>query len=85
MKSLFAFVKKECLEQIRTGRLTITLALFVLLGIMNPAIAKLTPWLMETMADSLAEAGMTITEVEINALTSWTQFYKNVSFLSVYR
>lgn len=78
MRQFNAFIKKEVLELIRSGKLFLLLILFTAFGIMNPAIAKLTPWLMETMADSLAEAGMTITEVEINALTSWTQFYKNV-------
>ncbi len=78
MKSLYAFVKKECMEQLRTGRLLITLALFVLFGIMNPAIAKLTPWLIEIMADSLAESGMTITDIQISAVDSWVQFFKNL-------
>jgi ABC-2 type transport system permease protein len=52
--------------------------LFVLFGIMNPAIAKLTPWLLETLSDSLAESGMTVTTVSVDALTSWTQFFKNI-------
>lgn len=78
MKALFAFVKKECLEQVRTGRLAITLALFLLFGIMNPAIAKLTPWLLEIMADSLAESGMTVTDVKVSAIDSWVQFFKNL-------
>lgn len=78
MKALFAFAKKECLEQIRTGRLAITLSLFILFGIMNPAIAKLTPWLLEIMADSLAESGMTVTAVTISAMDSWVQFFKNL-------
>ena len=44
---------------------------------MNPAIAKLTPWMMESMADSIAETGLVVTAVEVDAMTSWTQFYKN--------
>lgn len=78
MKSLLAFTKKEATEQLRSGRLGITLALFVLFGIMNPAIAKLTPWLLEMMADSLAESGMTVTTVTVSALDSWVQFFKNM-------
>lgn len=78
MKTLFSFLKKEFLELSRTGKLVILLIIFILFGIMNPAIAKLTPWLMETMAGSLAEAGFAVTAVEVNALTSWTQFYKNI-------
>ena len=66
------------MEQLRSGRLWITLALFVLLGIMNPAVAKLTPWLLEIMADSLAESGMIVTDVKVSAMDSWVQFFKNM-------
>lgn len=78
MRSLTAFIKKEFTEQIRSGRLMILGLLFVLFGIMNPAVAKLTPWLLEAMADSLAESGMTVTDVEIGAMDSWVQFFKNM-------
>lgn len=78
MKSLYAFIKKEVLESVRSGKMIILIILFVLFGIMNPAIAKLTPWMAEMMADSLTETGMVITEIQVNALTSWTQFFKNI-------
>ena len=78
MRSFLGCIKKEWMEQVRSGRLLFLLILFTLFGIMNPAIAKLTPWLLETLSDSLAENGMTITTVEVDALTSWTQFYKNI-------
>ena len=78
MKSMLAFLKKEWLEQLRSGRLMILGILFTLLGIMNPAVAKLTPWLLEVMADSLAESGMTVTVVAVSAMDSWVQFFKNV-------
>ena len=67
------------MELIRTGKIWILLIIFILFGIMNPAIAKLTPWMVETMSDSLAESGMVLTEVKVNAMTSWNQFYKNIS------
>ena len=79
MKTFFAFLKKEIMELIRSGRLTILLIVFVLFGIMNPAIAKITPWMMETMAGSLKDTGLVVTEVKIDALTSWTQYYKNLT------
>lgn len=78
MKSLIAFTKKEWMEQFRAGRLVILALVFVVFGIMNPAVAKLTPWMFEMMADTLKESGMTVTEVPVDALTSWTQFYKNI-------
>ena len=78
MRSLLAFTKKEITEQARTGKLLFLGILFVLFGIMNPAVAKLTPWLMEQMADSLADMGMNITEVTVTAMDSWVQFFKNI-------
>ena len=78
MKSLLTFAKKELAEQYRCSRLMILGLIFFALGIMNPAVAKLTPWLLEIFADSLAESGMIITGVEVSALDSWVQFYKNV-------
>lgn len=78
MRQLAAFTKKEFMEMNRSGKSVFVLVLFVLFGIMNPAIAKLTPWLMETVSESLEDTGLTVTAVEIDAFTSWTQFYKNM-------
>ena len=75
---MIAFLKKELLEQIRSGKLLFLGILFVLFGVMNPAVAKLTPWLLEVMADSMAQGGMTITIGEVTALDSWVQFFKNI-------
>jgi ABC-2 type transport system permease protein len=73
-----AFLKKEWMELCRTGRLLILLLIFALFGIMSPALAKLTPWLMETLSDSLADTGLVTTAVTVDAMTSWAQFYKNI-------
>ena len=78
MKSLLAFMKKEWMEQLRSGRFLLLTIVFVLLGIMNPAVAKLTPWLFEIMADSLQESGMVVTTVTVDAMSSWVQFFKNL-------
>lgn len=78
MKSFVAFMKKEWMESVRSGKIVILIILFILLGILGPAIAKLTPWMLKMMEDSLAEAGLIVTEVPVNALTSWTQFFKNI-------
>ena len=78
MKAFLTFLKKEWTEHLRSGRLIILGLLFVLFGIMNPAVAKLTPWLLETMADSLAESGMVVTGVTVTAMDSWVQFFKNI-------
>ena len=73
-----AFLKKEMLEQARSGKLMFLGILFVLFGIMNPAVAKLTPWLLEAMADSMVGGSMTITVSEVTAMDSWVQFFKNI-------
>ena len=78
MRDFVAFLKKEMLECLRSGKLLILGALFLGFGIMNPAVAKMTPWLLELMAEEMAESGMTVTAVTVDALTSWTQFYKNI-------
>ena len=83
MKTLFAFVKKECLEAVRTGKIIMLILLFVLFGIMNPAIAKLTPWLMEMLSDTIAESGLTVTDVHVDAMTSWAQFFKNIPIVLI--
>lgn len=78
MKSFIAFLKKEGVHFVRSGHLWIFLGIFVLFGVMNPAIAKLTPWMMEMMAESLEESGFAMTVIEVDALTSWAQFFKNI-------
>ncbi len=79
MRGSIAFFKKEVRELIRTKRLMIILLTFLLIGILNPATAKLTPKIMELMADEYKSMGITIGEVKITALVSWTQFAKNIS------
>lgn len=83
MKSLTAFIQKEIMELYRTGKLFLVTILFVLFGIMNPAIAKLTPWIMEMSADALKESGMVLEQVTVDAMTSWTQYYKNMSMVLI--
>ncbi len=78
MSAFLAFIKKEFLEQIRSGKLIIIGILFVLFGIMNPAIAKLTPWLLEIFSDSFTGSGMSVTSVTVSAMDSWVQFLKNM-------
>ena len=72
------FTGKELLELCRSGRLLLLVILFTAFGVMNPAIAKLTPWLLQTMSDSLEASGITVTEVTVTAMDSWVQFFKNM-------
>ena len=78
MSTWMAFLKKEWIELVRSGKFFILILMASLFGIMNPAIAKLTPWLMNTMSDSLQESGIVVADMTVDAMTSWTQFYKNM-------
>lgn len=78
MKWWIAFMKKEWLESVRTGKLLFLSLLFAVFGIMNPAVAKLTPWLFEAFAEDLSGSGILITEITVDALASFTQFFKNL-------
>ena len=78
MKGFAAFFAKEMLELVRTKKLLIILIVFIVVGIMNPAVAKLTPALIEMMSEDLASQGMIVGEVTVTALDSWLQFAKNM-------
>lgn len=77
MNNFFAFLKKEFFELSRSGKLMIFGFIFILFGIMNPAIAKLTPWILEQSADSFSQ-GIIIGDVTVTAMDSWGQFVKNI-------
>lgn len=83
MKQFTAFLKKEILGEIRSGRVLLLVILSVLFGIMNPAVTKLTPWMLELLSDQLAESGMFVGDVTVDAMTSWTQFFKNMPVMLV--
>lgn len=78
MRQLTAFIQKEFTEVVRNSKLLICAIIFLLLGIMNPAIAKITPWLIEQFSNATSGTGMLVQTTEISALTSWEQFYKNM-------
>lgn len=78
MSNFITFTGKEFMELRRSGRLLIFAVIFILIGVINPATAKLTPWLMKTMADSLEATGLTVTEYAVTAMDSWVQFFKNM-------
>ena len=83
MNQLATFINKEWMENVRTGKLTICLIVYSIFGILNPFLAKITPYLMETLQDSLVEQGFQMSVITVNALTSWQQFYKNVSMMLI--
>lgn len=78
MSGFFAFLKKEFFELSRSGKLMIFGFIFLLFGVMNPAVAKLTPWILEMSADTFESQGLIIGEVTVTAMDSWGQFVKNI-------
>jgi len=78
MKGFKAFIAKEIRELIRTKRLMILFGIFVIIGIMNAAIAKLTPKFLEMMAKELEEQGITLGAVNVTSMDAWSQFVKNI-------
>lgn len=78
MKGFRAFFKKEITELTRSKKLLIFTLLFLLIGVMNPLVAKLTPKIYEAMSDQLAEQGLTIGKIKVTAMDSWMQFSKNI-------
>ncbi|WP_080872087.1 ABC transporter permease [Oceanobacillus timonensis] len=75
MRNIYYFSKKELLEGWRTSKLLILLVIFLILGIMNPLIALLTP---EILQMSFGDT-MPIDIPEPTSLDSWGQFYSNMT------
>lgn len=74
MSSYMAFTKKEFTECFRSGKMVIMFIVYLLIGIMNPVLAKVTPDILK----SFASKGMEIKVAPPTALDAWTQYYKNV-------
>jgi len=79
MTPFAAFCGKELMEVRRTYRLYILMAVFALLGLMSPIVAKVIPDLIGGMGIE----GVVITFPESTAMDSWTQFFGNVSQIGI--
>ena len=55
MRQLRAMMKKELFEQLKTHRLVVMLLLFTLVGVLSPAFAKMTPWLLDLVSGDMAD------------------------------
>ena len=78
MRQFSLLHKKECIELLRTKKALVLLFVFGIFGILNPALAKLTPWMLQLMGESLAKQGITIGTISVSSLTAWTQYFKNL-------
>lgn len=79
MRNYLTFTMKEFVEGVRAYKAAIFLAIFLIFGIMNPLVAKLTPDLIS----SLSTEGVSITLPEPAAIDSWMQFFKNISQMGI--
>lgn len=74
MNGFIAFSKKELMEQLRSYKSIILIAVLFLFGMMSPLLAKLTPEILSGMEIQ----GMTITIPAPTVLDAYGQFFKNV-------
>lgn len=79
MKPYTAFLKKEFMEAIRTYRIMILAAVFLLMGMISPLTAKLLPELLPSLMGSMPEGGVTITVPDPTAMDAYTQMFKNLT------
>lgn len=75
---MHAWIKKEILEQGRTHKVLVLVLSAVGFGILSPLTAYITPWLFDMLSSQMAESGVVLGSMEVNALTSWMQFFKNI-------
>lgn len=72
MNAFLVFMHKELLEQARTYKTAIMLAVFALFGMLSPLLAKIMP-------DVLASAGLAISLPEPSWIDAYAQFFKNMT------
>jgi ABC-2 type transport system permease protein len=72
------FLGKEMREHMRSYRLLILAAVFVLFGIMSPATAKYMPELLEAFG-----GGIVLNLPPVTVTDSYTQFFKNMNGIGV--
>lgn len=75
MNGYLAFTKKELMEQLRTYKTFILLAVFFLFGMTSPLLAKLMPQIFS----NIDMGGVQITLPEPTYMDAYAQFFKNVT------
>ena len=78
MKNYIIFLKKELFESIKTYKLVIMLAVFLVFGMISPLTAKFTPEILKwAMESDPSTAGMDLSGLltEPAAFDSWVQFF----------
>lgn len=84
MRGFVTFFKKELFEMYRTGKLWIYGAVCMLFGIMNVAVAKLTPMILEMSKEQYKDSGIIFnSDITVTAKDAWVQFVKNTPMLLI--
>ncbi|MFW5878362.1 MAG: ABC transporter permease [Myxococcota bacterium] len=81
MKGFTAFLRKELLEQVRTHRLLVVLTAFVLVGLISPLLAKITPELVGMVAEDELGGMELIMTREPGVNDALLQYHSNFSLL----
>jgi ABC-2 type transport system permease protein len=71
-----AATSKELLQQVRTRRLLVVVAVFAIMGLMSPALARFTPELLGTIEEAKQFADLIPDPVAADAMT---QYIKNIT------
>lgn len=79
IRGYLAFTKKELLEQIRTYKLLIFLAAFLMFGLMSPLLAKLLP----NILSSMDMGGIKLELPSPTAMDAYAQFFKNLTQMGI--
>lgn len=75
MRAFLAFSKKEVTENLRTQKILIMFAVFIIFGLLSPLTAKFTPEILKSLGGiDPAALGM----ANPTAVDSWVQFFKNL-------
>lgn len=75
MKHFLIYTKKELIEHVRTYKLLILAAVFLILAMISPLLAKMMPDIFK----SLEFEGLIITIPEPTYIDAYTQFFKNMT------
>lgn len=80
MRIFLSLLRKEAIEGVRTKKMTSTFILFLLIGLISPLTAKLTPMILQ----SIATGNIDINVAPPSEIDSWTQFFKNISQIGMF-
>lgn len=80
MRIFLSLLKKEAIEGARTKKMISTFILFLLIGLISPLTAKLTPMILQ----SIATGNIDINVAQPSEIDSWTQFFKNISQIGMF-